>query len=149
MGTGGVDAGPTSVGHAWQKGPRRAPTVYNAVFNVAQFWDGRAEDLKAQAKGPVQASVEMANNPGQVEKTLLSMPQYIEMFKKAFPGDPSPVSFDNMAKAIEALETTLITPGSRFARSPSGTAPGAIAASRTTRERAAQGPRSSIGRARR
>ena len=59
VGTGGVDAGPTSVGHGWQKGPRRAPTVYNAVFNVAQFWDGRAADLKAQAKGPVQASVEM------------------------------------------------------------------------------------------
>jgi cytochrome c peroxidase len=35
LGTGGVDAGPTSVGHGWQKGPRRAPTVYNAVFNVA------------------------------------------------------------------------------------------------------------------
>ena len=59
LGTGGVDAGPTSVGHGWQKGPRRAPTVYNAVFNVAQFWDGRAADLKAQAKGPVQAGVEM------------------------------------------------------------------------------------------
>ena len=116
LGTGGVDAGPTSVGHAWQKGPRRAPTVYNAVFNVAQFWDGRAEDLKAQAKGPIQASVEMANNPGQVEKTLSSMPQYVEMFKKAFPNDPSPVNFDNMAKAIEAFETTLITPASRFDR---------------------------------
>src|SRR5690348_2227455 len=63
LGTGGVDAGPTSVGHGWQKGPRRAPTVYNAVFNVAQFWDGRAADLKAQAKGPVQASVEMNATP--------------------------------------------------------------------------------------
>jgi Di-haem cytochrome c peroxidase len=63
LGTGGVDAGPTLVGHGWQKGPRRAPTVYNAVFNVAQFWDGRAADLKAQAKGPVQASVEMNATP--------------------------------------------------------------------------------------
>ena len=43
---------PTSVGHGWQKGPRRAPTVYNAVLNVAQFSDGRAADLKAQAKAP-------------------------------------------------------------------------------------------------
>lgn len=49
----GGDAGPTSIGHGWQKGPRRAPTVLNAVFNIAQFWDGRAADLKAQAKGPV------------------------------------------------------------------------------------------------
>ena len=85
LGTGGVDAGPTSVGHGLQKGPRRAPTVYNAVFNIAQFWDGRAADLKAQAKGPVQASVEMNATPDHVVKTLSSMPAYVEMFKKAFP----------------------------------------------------------------
>lgn len=72
LGTGGVDAGPTSVGHGWQLGSRRAPTVYNAVFNVAQFWDGRAPDLKAQAKGPVQASVEMNATPDRVINTLNS-----------------------------------------------------------------------------
>ncbi len=114
LSTGGVDAGPTSVGHGWQKGPRRAPTVLNAVFNVAQFWDGRAEDLKAQAKGPVQASVEMNNTPAAVEATLRSIPAYVAEFQKAFPNDPAPVSFDNMAKSIEAFETTLITPNARF-----------------------------------
>jgi cytochrome c peroxidase len=114
LSTGGVDAGPTSIGHAWQKGPRRAPTVFNAVFNIAQFWDGRAEDLKAQAKGPIQASVEMNATPGLVEMTLSSMPGYVEEFKKAFPNEASPVTFDNVTKAIEAFEATLITPGSRF-----------------------------------
>lgn len=114
LGTGGVDAGPTSVGHAWQKGPRRAPTVYNAVFNVAQFWDGRAADLKAQAKGPVQASVEMNATPDHVVKILSSMPAYVDSFKKAFPDDPNPVTFDNFAKAIEAFEATLITPAAPF-----------------------------------
>ena len=91
IGTGGVDAGPTSIGHAWQKGPRRAPTVLNAVFNIAQFWDGRAEDLKAQAKGPIQAGVEMNATPAVVETTLKSMPGYVEQFKKAFPQEASPV----------------------------------------------------------
>jgi cytochrome c peroxidase len=114
LGTGGVDAGSTSIGHGWQKGPRRAPTVLNAVFNATQFWDGRAEDLKAQAKGPVQASVEMNNTSDQVEKTLRSIPAYVDEFKKAFPSDANPLSFDNMAKAIEAFEATLITPSSRF-----------------------------------
>jgi cytochrome c peroxidase len=114
LGTGGVDAGPTSVGHAWQRGPRRAPTVYNAVFNIAQFWDGRAADLKAQAKGPVQASVEMNATPDHVVRTLLSMGAYVDMFQKAFPGDSSPVTFDNFAKAIEAFEATLITPAAKF-----------------------------------
>lgn len=111
---GGVDAGSTSIGHGWQKGPRRAPTVLNAVFNVAQFWDGRAEDLKTQAKGPVQAGVEMNNTPANVEKTLNSIPEYVARFKKAFPGDTQPANFDNFAKAIEAFEATLITPNSRF-----------------------------------
>jgi len=114
LATGGVDAGPTSIGHGWQKGPRRAPTVYNAVFNIAQFWDGRAADLKAQAKGPVQASVEMNATPEHVVNTLASMPAYVEMFKKAFPSDPSPVTFDNVARALEAFEATLITPASKF-----------------------------------
>ena len=114
LGTGGVDAGPTSVGHGWQKGPRRAPTVYNAVFNVAQFWDGRAADLKAQAKGPVQASVEMNATPDHVVKTLASMPDYVDMFQKAFPGEKDPVNFDNFAKAVEAFEATLITPAAPF-----------------------------------
>jgi len=114
LAAGGVDAGPTSIGHGWQKGPRRAPTVLNAVFNVAQFWDGRAEDLKAQAKGPVQATVEMNATPALVEKTLASMPDYVDRFKKAFPENTMPVTFDNITKAIEAFEATLITPASRF-----------------------------------
>lgn len=114
LGTGGDDNLPTSVGHGWQKGPRNAPTVFNAVFNKAQFWDGRAEDLKDQAKGPIQAGVEMANAPDQVVKTLNSMPEYVQRFTDAFPGEAQPVSFDNTAKAIEAFEVTLVTPGAPF-----------------------------------
>ena len=110
LATGGDDNLETSIGHGWQKGPRNAPTALNAVLNEAQFWDGRAEDLKAQAKGPVQAGVEMANTPDQVIATLNSMPQYKDWFKSAFPTEADPVTFDNFAKAIEAFEATLITP---------------------------------------
>ncbi|WP_192356093.1 cytochrome-c peroxidase [Mesorhizobium mediterraneum] len=110
LATGGDDNLETSIGHGWQKGPRNAPTVLNAVFNIAQFWDGRAEDLKAQAKGPVQAGVEMANTPGQVVATLKSMPQYVKWFNAAFPGEADRVTFDNLAKAVEAFEATLVTP---------------------------------------
>ena len=110
LATGGDDNLETSIGHGWQKGPRNAPTVLNSVLNEAQFWDGRAEDLKAQAKGPVQAGVEMANTPANVEKTLNSMPQYVEWFTQAFPDESDPVTFDNMARAIEAFEATLLTP---------------------------------------
>jgi cytochrome c peroxidase len=114
VGMGGDDFQETSTGHGWQKGPRNSPTVFNAVFNLAQFWDGRAKDLKEQAKGPVQASVEMSNTPEGVIKTLKSMPEYIDYFSKAFPSDKDPVSFENMAIAIEIFEATLITPDSRL-----------------------------------
>jgi len=116
LGTGGVDAGPTSVGHGWQRGARRAPTVYNSVFNVAQFWDGRAPDLKAQAKGPVQASAEMNATADHVTTTLNSMEDYVGRFKQAFPLDRPPVTFDNFAKALEAFEATLTTPAAPFDR---------------------------------
>ncbi len=110
LATGGDDNLETSIGHGWQKGPRNAPTVLNAVFNEAQFWDGRAPDLAAQAKGPVQAGVEMANTPDNVIATLTSMPQYVEWFQESFPDEAEPVTFDNFAKAIEAYEATLLTP---------------------------------------
>jgi len=114
IGTGGADNVPASSGHAWQKGARNSPTVFNAVFNVAQFWDGRAKDLEEQAKGPVQNPVEMHNTPKNVEATLKSMPEYVAAFEKAFPSDKQAVSFDNMARALQAFESTLITPDSRF-----------------------------------
>ena len=110
----GIDGLETSIGHGWQKGPRNAPTVFNAVFNGAQFWDGRAKDLKEQAKGPVQAAVEMNNTPERVVATLKSIPQYVALFRKAFPNEAEPVTFENMARAIEAFEATLLTPNSRF-----------------------------------
>ncbi len=109
VGLAGADLQETSTGHNWQKGPRNAPTVMNAVFNIAQFWDGRAKDLAEQAKGPVQASVEMNNTPEQVVVTLKSMPEYVALFAKAFPGEKEPLTFDNMANAIEVFEATLLT----------------------------------------
>ncbi|WP_207460389.1 cytochrome-c peroxidase [Azospirillum sp. SYSU D00513] len=111
---GGDDNLETSIGHGWQKGPRNSPTVLNSVFNAAQFWDGRAEDLRTQAKGPIQAGVEMAATPEMVLAVLKSMPEYEQRFKTAFPGESDAVTFDNVAKAIEAFEATLITPASRF-----------------------------------
>jgi cytochrome c peroxidase len=111
---GGVDLLETSIGHGWQKGPRNSPTVLNAVFNIAQFWDGRAKDLKEQAMGPVQAAVEMNSTPARTIKTLRSIPAYVQLFKEAFPSDADAVTFETMARAIEAFEATLLTPRSRF-----------------------------------
>ena len=107
----GVDAQPTSDGHKGQRGNRNAPTVYNAAGHFVQFWDGRAEDVEAQAKGPVMNPVEMAMpSEKQVLAVLRSMPEYVQAFKKAFPGAKDALTFDNMATAIGAFERKLLTP---------------------------------------
>ena len=107
----GVDNQQTSDGHKGQRGDRNSPTVYNAAGHVAQFWDGRAPDVEAQAKGPVLNPVEMAM-PSEhfVISVLESMPPYVDAFKKAFPNDPAPITYDNVGKAIGAFERKLVTP---------------------------------------
>ena len=103
---------PTSIGHAWQQGPINSPTVLNSGMNLAQFWDGRAEDLKAQAGGPIANPGEMASNHELAVEILSSIPQYRGHFEKAFGSDV--VNINRVTTAIAAFEETLVTPGSRF-----------------------------------
>jgi cytochrome c peroxidase len=116
IGLGGADAAPTSIGHRWQHGGRNAPTVFNAVFNKAQFWDGRAKDLEQQAGGPVLNPVEMASPQAHVAEQLKGIPGYGEPFKNAFPGESDPITLANAQKAIAVFEATLITPNAPFDR---------------------------------
>jgi cytochrome c peroxidase len=106
----GVDNEPTSLGALGKRGDRNSPTTLNAGFHFAQFWDGRARDLKEQAKGPILNPVEMAMpNEAAVEKKLRGIPEYRELFARAFPGQSEPITYDNLAEAIAAFERTLIT----------------------------------------
>lgn len=110
----GVDKEPTSPGHEGHRGGRNSPTVYNAALHIAQFWDGRAADVEAQALGPVLNPGEMAMpDEATVVKRLKADSSYPALFKKAFPTEKEPVSFQNMGVAIGAFERTLLTP-SRF-----------------------------------
>ncbi|MDH5509772.1 MAG: cytochrome-c peroxidase [Nitrospinota bacterium] len=110
---GGTDNSSFSIGHKWKKGGRNAPTVFNAALHLAQFWDGRAEDVEQQAGMPVLNPVEMNASEGRVIERLGSIPEYAKMFADAFPGEKSPLTYKNVAKAIGAFERTLLTP-SRF-----------------------------------
>lgn len=109
---GGTDNLKTSIGHKWQQGPINSPTVLNSSMSLAQFWDGRAKDLKEQAGGPIANPGEMAATHELAEKVVASMPQYRAEFKKAF-GDDA-VNIDRMTTAIAAFEEILVTPGSKF-----------------------------------
>jgi cytochrome c peroxidase len=114
VGLAGADAEETSIGHQWQRGGRNAPTVLNAVFNTAQFWDGRAKDLEEQAGGPMVNPVEMASPKAHLAEQLASIPGYVSAFQAAYPDEPKPVTLANAQKAIAVFEATLITPNAPF-----------------------------------
>jgi cytochrome c peroxidase len=116
IGLGGVDAEPTSLGHRWQHGGRNAPTVFNAVFDKSQFWDGRAKDLEEQAGGPIVNPVEMGSPAAHVAEQLQAIPGYHPAFAKAFPGVSQPITLGNVQKAIAVFEATLITANAPFDR---------------------------------
>ena len=106
----GVDHEPTSPGAKGERGGRNSPTSVNAGFHIAQFWDGRAPDLKAQAKGPILNPGEMAMPDEEtVMKKLSGMPEYPKMFRAAFPDQDKVMTYDNLAEAIAAFERTLIS----------------------------------------
>ena len=109
---GGTDNIPTSIGDKWQQGPINAPTVLNSSLNVAQFWDGRAADLKAQAGGPIANPGEMGFTHTLAIGVLESIPAYVREFKTVFGTDK--LDIDQVTLAIAEFEKTLVTPNSRF-----------------------------------
>jgi cytochrome c peroxidase len=117
---GGDDGRSTSMGIEGRLGARNAPTVWNAVFQTAQFWDGRAASLEEQAAGPMVAQPEMGMpNHDVVIARIKAIPGYVSEFREVF-GDNEPVTIDATVKAIAAFERTLITPNSAYDRFAQG-----------------------------
>jgi len=109
---GGTDNLRTSIGDHWKQGPINAPTVLNSSLNVAQFWDGRAKDLQAQAGGPIANPGEMASSHTLAVDVLNSIPGYVREFKLVLRKDK--IAIEDVTAAIAEFEKTLITPNSRF-----------------------------------
>lgn len=110
--TAGVDNYQYSHGVNDQLGGVNAPTVYNAVYNFVQFWDGRAATLAAQAAGPPLNPVEMASPSFD---DIIAKLEADKPFAKAFTAVyPDGITEANITNAIEEFERTLITPDSRF-----------------------------------
>jgi cytochrome c peroxidase len=109
---GGTDNLQTSIGDRWQQGPINSPTVLNSSLSVAQFWDGRAADLKEQAGGPIANPGEMGFTHELAVGLLESIPGYVNEFKLVFGEDG--IDIDKVTEAIAEFEKTLVTPNSRF-----------------------------------
>ena len=112
LNTAGVDNKQYSEGVEGKLGGVNAPTVYNAVYNFVQFWDGRAATLADQAAGPPVNPVEMASpNFDAIVAKLNKDKAFVREFKAVY---PEGISQATITDAIEHFERTLITPNSRF-----------------------------------
>ena len=108
----GVDNHQYSHGVNDQLGGVNAPTVYNAVYNFVQFWDGRAQTLADQAAGPPLNPVEMASESfDQIIAKLKADRKFAKAFAEVYPDG---LTQANITDAIEQFERTLITPNSAF-----------------------------------
>lgn len=109
---GGTDQAQVSTGIRGQQGPINSPTVYNAMYNLAQFWDGRAKDLQDQAAGPVANPIEMGAHWDNVVNKLQQVSEYNTAFQALYPDQG--LTKTTVTDAIAIFEQSLITPNSRF-----------------------------------
>lgn len=94
------------VGINGQTGNRNSPVSYNRIITGAQFWDGRADSLEAQAVGPIANPIEMGNTHAKAVETLKKIPGYKQQFEKIF---PEGLNIDTVGKAIATFERSLVS----------------------------------------
>ncbi len=103
----------TSEGINGQFGGVNAPTVFNAYFNVEQFWNGRAHTLADQAAGPPENPVEMGDQTwDQIVERLSKDAALVAEFKTLYPEDG--LTKATVTDAIAEFEKTLITPNDKL-----------------------------------
>jgi len=98
-----------------------APTLFNVAYSASLGWtDGGVRTLEQQMRGPMfnehPPELGLAGREAQLEQELAADPAVAPAFAMAFPGEPRPVSMENVIRAIAAYERTLLAGGSAFDR---------------------------------
>jgi cytochrome c peroxidase len=107
-----TDGRPTSVGIDGRTGQRNAPTVLNALYNKAQFWDGRANSLEEQAKLPIVNRVEMGQpSLDAAVAKIAGVEDYKQAFLTVF---GRPVNGPDLLRAVASYERALVSFDSPF-----------------------------------
>jgi len=92
--------------------PMNSPTVFNSVFNMSFFWNGRAPTLKIQAEEANQNPLEMGMDVKTFEKKFNKIEEYKKLFKKVYGVDY--ITYDKAFDAIAEFEKALVTLDSKF-----------------------------------
>lgn len=97
----------TAIGAGGKPLGRHAPTALNLAWTSEFFWDGRAKSLEAQARGPIEAPVEMDLPLATAVTRLKEVQGYADAFAKAFPKEG--LTEATVLKAIGTFERTIVT----------------------------------------
>ncbi len=106
------DGLPTARGSKSKVLGRASPVVTNTAFNAMQMWDGRKKTLEEQAMGPMEATVEMNMDIGNLFKWIKSNKGYKTAFDKAYPGEG--INQSTLSRAIASFERTIVSNNSPF-----------------------------------
>jgi len=110
-----ADGLPVSEGINKLKGTRNAPTVINAAYLKAQFWDGREPTLEAQSAQPFLNPVEMGLKDHEpILKIVRTDREYVDLFKKAFRKSGDQITMTEVEQALGTFQRTLIGGDSPF-----------------------------------
>ncbi len=109
-----TDGRQVATGVGGQLGPRNTPTVLNAAYQPAQFWDGRAASLEEQAGGPIANPKEMNMPHADCVAKLNAEAAYRAEFARVF--GPGAITMRQVETAIACFERTLLSGNSAFDR---------------------------------
>ena len=94
---------------------RNAPTLLNAVFSTAYFWDSRAQYLQDQVPDVVVKSEELHGDYEAMVQKLQGSSEYRKMFKRAFAQQKDNLLNTNtINRAIAAYVQSLVALNSPF-----------------------------------
>ena len=109
-----TDGRPVSIGVKGRSGQRNSPTILNALYNVAQFWDGRAKTLEEQAALPITNPSEMGQpSLDAAVAQIAAVPEYEQSFRRVF---GHPINATDLVRAIASYERTQFSFDSPFDR---------------------------------
>jgi cytochrome c peroxidase len=110
-----TDGRPASVGVKGRVGQRNAPTILNAMYNVAQFWDGRAKTLVDQAGFPIINPSEMGQPSLDAAVTqIAAVPEYAQAFQHVFGRALNAIDLERAIASYERTQFTFDSPFDHF-----------------------------------
>jgi cytochrome c peroxidase len=109
-----TDGRPTSIGIGGV-GQRNAPIILNALYNKAQFWDGRAKTLEEQAALPIVNPIEMGQpSMHAAVSRIVAIEEYQQAFRQVFGGAPNGPDLVRAIASYERMQVSFDSPFDHF-----------------------------------